>query len=149
MPVPGLPLRLAEPDTDFNLSGSASPSRTPTSICPTASEMIAVWSGMRRAGADVECESPGVDYARLARAVFRQGEASAGERPAEFLRLWTAKEAYVKALGVGIARLHDVCVRCDTVQLTAEPRARGSLWRPAPRRPSCSAPPQVCIAVDI
>jgi 4'-phosphopantetheinyl transferase len=66
-------------------------------------------------GIDVEREGPIAALLSLARRLFAAEEAAAlaglppQERPAAFLRLWTLKEALLKARGVGLAgRLADV-----------------------------------------
>jgi 4'-phosphopantetheinyl transferase len=66
--------------------------------------MVAVTGG-RDIGVDVERGRPGQPTAALARRFFTAGEAalvdaaSPAERPAVFLRLWTRKEACLKAAG--------------------------------------------------
>jgi 4'-phosphopantetheinyl transferase len=61
-----------------------------------------------RLGADVEVFRPGVDRARLAERHFTERERGelaalgAGEDELGFYRVWTRKEAYVKALGRGL-----------------------------------------------
>jgi 4'-phosphopantetheinyl transferase len=59
----------------------------------------------REIGIDVECENRKVDPLKLANRFFAADEVEAvrtGGRKV-FMRLWTRKEAYVKALGKGIA----------------------------------------------
>ncbi|MEO3812458.1 4'-phosphopantetheinyl transferase superfamily protein [Sphaerisporangium sp. B11E5] len=107
---------------DFNLSHSGDVA------------LIALWRGTGRVGVDVEHGSAQVDYAAVARSMFpaveadRVAAARGEDRADRFLRLWTAKEAYLKARGVGIARLRDVVVGPGTVRLGTDPRSTGRLW---------------------
>ncbi len=63
----------------------------------------------REVGVDLEQVKPGVEVDAVARHVFSSAErealsALAGEpRDQAFFRIWTRKEAYVKALGLGLA----------------------------------------------
>jgi 4'-phosphopantetheinyl transferase len=66
-----------------------------------------------RVGVDVECWSERLgdpEQARIAQSVFSTGEQAAlaqlpeGHRRAAFYSVWTRKEAYLKATGVGISR---------------------------------------------
>jgi 4'-phosphopantetheinyl transferase len=73
--------------------------------------------GVDPIGIDVETHHHIDDLMSVARTVFSQRElavlesAAAGDRTKLFLRCWTRKEAYVKALGVGLgARLCDITV---------------------------------------
>lgn len=74
-----------------------------------AHELIGITVAIhRRVGLDVEWLGRRTDAVRLAKRFFPAQEAAAlerlpeSERPAAFLRSWTEKEAYVKALGRGI-----------------------------------------------
>ncbi|MFC4535366.1 4'-phosphopantetheinyl transferase family protein [Sphaerisporangium dianthi] len=122
---------------DFNLSHSGDVA------------LIALWRGAGRVGVDVEHGSALVDYAAVARSMFpaveadRVAAARGEDRADRFLRLWTAKEAYLKALGVGIARLRDVVVRPGTVRLGADPRSTGRLW-PLDVGAGCAAAVVLC-----
>jgi 4'-phosphopantetheinyl transferase len=66
-------------------------------------------SGGRNVGVDVERQRPMSDLDALARRFFSTAEAAAldaltfPEREAAFFRIWTRKEAFVKATGQGIA----------------------------------------------
>ena len=101
--------RLADPeaDLDFNLSHSGE------------RLLLAVAAGRRRVGIDVERFDPRRDYLALARHQFRDGELALVEsesepaRAAAFLRLWTAKEALVKALGAGLAAMSEIRLAID------------------------------------
>jgi 4'-phosphopantetheinyl transferase len=59
-------------------------------------------------GIDVECVTRSAEWRRLAERYFSSEEASrlerlpASDQPARFYELWTLKEAFAKALGVGI-----------------------------------------------
>ena len=81
--------------------------------------MVAATAGAR-VGVDVEIERPRGRLEALAARVLSAGEHAAwlagdpASRLRTFLELWTAKEAYLKALGVGITRpLRDVPRRPD------------------------------------
>lgn len=85
---------LATGDLRFNLSHSG------------ALTLLAFTRG-REVGIDVECEERKIDHVKLAERFFAPAEAAVvrdGGRAA-FFRIWTRKEAYVKALGLGIAGL--------------------------------------------
>ncbi|HOY65815.1 MAG TPA: 4'-phosphopantetheinyl transferase superfamily protein [Candidatus Ozemobacteraceae bacterium] len=64
-----------------------------------------------RLGVDVEHSRPDTDIAAIVRRFFRPDEREAwdhldeGSRTAAFLRLWTRKEAILKALGLGLTGL--------------------------------------------
>jgi 4'-phosphopantetheinyl transferase len=83
-------------DLDFNLSHSGELA------------LIAVAHGGLRVGVDVERLRPGRNPLRVADRYFSPdevaalGAAGAAERPHEFLRYWTAKEALAKGLGLGL-----------------------------------------------
>jgi len=92
---PALDGGLAREELDFNLSHSG--------------ELAVVALGRRvRVGIDIECQRPGRDPLRVARRYFAEPEVAAitalpeAERPAAFLRYWTAKEALAKGLGLGL-----------------------------------------------
>jgi 4'-phosphopantetheinyl transferase len=67
------------------------------------------WSWQRDIGVDVEVWRPTRDQAALVRRYFSPAEIAAwgslprGRRQEAFFNLWTRKEAYVKALGRGLA----------------------------------------------
>lgn len=96
--LPGDPAgeRADERLPDFNVSHSG------------AHALIA-WSETVRVGVDIETISPGLDWQALGRSVFAPADRAAvhalpsAERLSAFYRVWTAKEALLKALGVGIA----------------------------------------------
>jgi phosphopantetheine--protein transferase-like protein len=82
--------------------------------------VVAVAEGDTRVGVDVEAVRPRPRLAALAARVLNDEEHAAwlaapeAERLHVFLRAWTAKEAYLKALGIGIATpLRDVPARVD------------------------------------
>lgn len=78
--------------------------------------LIAVAPPGRRVGVDLEWEGREVDCLAMARTMFQPAETRRLEvlegvrRRREFFRLWTAKEAYVKADGAGVAGLRAVLV---------------------------------------
>ncbi len=84
-----------------------------------------IWG--RELGVDLECLPRNTDYVRIARRKFAAIEAEhlakipATEQLTAFLACWTRKEAYGKALGVGIRYpLHEV-VLCDALQCATRP----------------------------
>ena len=105
-------------------------------------------------GVDVEATRPLPDALALAERFFAPAEAAtlAGlpetERPALFLRLWTRKEALLKALGTGIGEGLATCeVKCGAEAavrtIAGEPQA-ASKWamcefEPAPLHVGCVA----------
>ena len=93
---------------------------------------IAVAEG-RAVGIDVE-RVRDVEEERVADRLFAPAEAEAlrslpaAERTSEFFRLWTRKEAYVKALGTGIATgLSEVGEGWTVVDLPVPPGYAGAL----------------------
>lgn len=85
---------------DFNLSHS------------DAWALIAVASSGTRVGVDVERVRTDLDHLELARHLYQPEETArliAGH-PAGFFRLWTAKEAFVKATGTGLAGIREVLI---------------------------------------
>lgn len=80
----------------FNLSHSA------------GMALIAVTCG-REVGVDVERRRPGIDTESLARRFFSETEAQAvlssrpNQRADVFFKIWTRKEAYIKARGAGLS----------------------------------------------
>ena len=84
-----------------------------------------IWG--RELGVDVECMPRQTDYTRIARRKFAAIEAEhlsnipATEQLPAFLACWTRKEAYGKALGVGIRYpLHEV-VLCEALERATRP----------------------------
>jgi len=83
--------------------------------------LIALADGDPAVGVDVEAVRPRRHLDALAARVLNDEEhaewvrlGDADEQLRSFLRVWTAKEAYLKALGIGIAtRLRDVPARVD------------------------------------
>jgi 4'-phosphopantetheinyl transferase len=92
---PELDANASEPALDFNLSHSGELA------------LLATAHGLR-VGIDVERLRPGRDPLRIADRYFSQAEVGAvravppDDRPAAFLRYWTAKEALAKGLGLGL-----------------------------------------------
>lgn len=118
-PAHGRPTVAADTPISFSLSHSGSYAA------------IAVVEGDARIGVDVEAVRPRGRIELLAARVLNDEEHAAwlelddDARLRSFLRTWTAKEAYLKALGIGIAtRLRDVPARVDgwrTVELELGP----------------------------
>jgi len=88
-------------------------------------------------GIDIEMISPTVDYLSIAHAHFSESEASwvasksvgINER---FIALWTIKEAYLKALGIGLAipigRVITTGVKLRSCQVYSEDGPSRSKW---------------------
>jgi 4'-phosphopantetheinyl transferase len=108
-PTHGRPTVPDAPGISFSLSHSGS------------FAVIALAAGGERVGVDVEEIRPRARLHALAARVLSDEEHAAwlalsgeADRLCSFLRAWTAKEAYLKALGIGIAtRLRDVPARVD------------------------------------
>ncbi|MFF0312972.1 4'-phosphopantetheinyl transferase family protein [Streptosporangium sp. NPDC004379] len=101
---PRLDLGGGRPAPDFNLSHS------------DEWALIAVAPGGWRVGVDVERVRDDLDPLAMADRLYRPEEAARlradpGAALAGYFRLWTAKEAFVKATGGGLAQLGDVLVR--------------------------------------
>ncbi|MEV4173301.1 4'-phosphopantetheinyl transferase superfamily protein, partial [Nonomuraea sp. NPDC049709] len=114
------------PAPDFNLSHS------------DAWALVAVAPEGARVGVDVERVRADLDHLALARHLYQPEEvarllaAGPGADLTEYFRLWTAKEAFVKATGAGLGGLRDVLVRVregagvlEGVRAGEEVRARG------------------------
>jgi 4'-phosphopantetheinyl transferase len=105
----------AEPQgfPDFNLSHSG------------RWALIAVAPPGYRVGVDLEWDGRDVDCLAMARTMFQPAETrrlavlDGVARRREFFRLWTAKEAYVKADGAGVAGLRAVLVDGATARSSA------------------------------
>ena len=124
--------------------------------------LLAVTQG-RPVGVDLEHHRPLPGRERLAARFFSAPEQAAlasvpdgDEAAATFLRCWTRKEAYVKALGVGV--FHDLegfavtCLAHEAPALTwsradpdaprhwslAAPDVDPATWRPSPRQGRCA-----------
>jgi 4'-phosphopantetheinyl transferase len=90
----------------------------------------------REIGIDAELERPRRRARRVAQRVFRAGTAdllarlSPAEHDAAFAAAWTQREAYAKALGVGVFRSRDALAfawpRTDGVRLCEEQPVSGS-----------------------
>jgi 4'-phosphopantetheinyl transferase len=105
---PGLDPETHQTDLDFNLSHSGDLA------------LVATGRGLR-VGVDVERLRRGRDPLRVADRYFSQAEVEAmrafpqADRPAAFLRYWTAKEALAKGLGLGLQ------VPIGELELAAQP----------------------------
>ncbi|ACU75838.1 4'-phosphopantetheinyl transferase [Catenulispora acidiphila DSM 44928] len=101
------------PPPDFNLSHSG------------RWALIAVAPPGFRVGVDLEWDGRDVDCLAMARTMFQPAEfrrlavLDGVARRREFFRLWTAKEAYVKADGAGVAGLRAVLVDGATARSSA------------------------------
>ncbi|MFC3548812.1 4'-phosphopantetheinyl transferase family protein [Nonomuraea ferruginea] len=121
---------------DFNLSHSG---EVPDFNLSHSGEwaLIAVAAPGGRVGVDVERVRDDFDHLEMARRMYQPEEAAQvcaagpGASLAEYFRLWTAKEAYVKASGAGLAGLRDVLVRPEA-GTCAESRGGSALSRSLP-----------------
>ncbi len=83
--------------------------------------LVAVTQPAYRVGVDIEQIRPDLDYRAMAGHLYQPtevahlDESDPDDRRAEYFRLWSAKEAYVKATGVGLAGFRDVLVEPDTL----------------------------------
>jgi 4'-phosphopantetheinyl transferase len=101
--LPGRP-----PPLDFNLSHSGEWA------------LVAVAPPEWRVGVDVELIRPDLDYLTIARRLYQPTEverllrADPVQRRAEYFQFWSAKEAYVKAIGIGLPGIPDVLVNRES-----------------------------------
>ncbi|MEU5539631.1 4'-phosphopantetheinyl transferase superfamily protein [Streptomyces sp. NPDC020362] len=112
-------------------------------------DVVAVALSAAAIGVDVEVVRP-LSFVNLARRWFDPAEAAwlarrpEDHRPEDFYRLWTAKEALGKALGVGLRS-------GGTRRRVPLPRRLGTRWTPFPGRPFALAlpecPPGLVLAV--
>ena len=113
----------AEPDIRFNLSH-----------CRSLALIAVAWR--REVGVDVEAITPDVADLRLAARRFAPREIAAlqalpdAERQAAFFRIWTRKEAYLKAVGQGLSiPLDSVDTTSDIIEpADSETAQRSSRW---------------------
>lgn len=77
--------------------------------------LIAVARG-REVGVDIEQVRPTVDFRAIATRFFPPDEAAQAETAEQFFRVWTRREAYLKAVGCGFAELKDPIRAGWTVQ---------------------------------
>ncbi|MEV0201456.1 4'-phosphopantetheinyl transferase superfamily protein [Nonomuraea sp. NPDC050691] len=97
--------------------------------------LVAVAAPGTRVGVDVERIRADLDHVELARRMYQPEEAErVRERGlAEYFRLWTAKEAYVKATGAGLAGLRG-CLVTETGTGSATVSSRSPGQEPWPVR---------------
>ena len=101
---PYLELPGGPPPPDFNLSHSGEWA------------LVGLAPSRWRVGVDVEQIRPDLDCLAMARRMYQAAEvdrlsqADPALRRTEFFLLWSAKEAFVKAIGVGLAGFQDVLV---------------------------------------
>jgi 4'-phosphopantetheinyl transferase len=131
--------RLARDDVQFSLARSGALALVAVSVGPV--------------GADLERVEPRAGLADVAAARFSAAEAACiaggcgGSPTQSFYRHWTAKEAYLKATGVGLAGLRDaelVCGQRLSIRLAGQPLTGWSLLLPriAPGYLAAIASPQ-------
>lgn len=76
--------------------------------------LLCAVAGTKEVGVDVECQRPLLDLTGLAKSAFTKGEfarfaqAKSSEKKEHFFRIWTCKEAYLKATGEGISGLSTI-----------------------------------------
>ena len=83
------------PGLEFNLSHSG--------------PWVALAVGEGPVGVDVECFRPDLPMEKIAARHFTPEERRLADTPEDFLRIWTAKESYLKRLGKGLAGISDAC----------------------------------------
>ena len=83
------------PGLDFNLSHSG--------------PWVALAVGEGPVGVDVEWFRPDLPMEKIAARHFTPEERRLADTPEGFLRIWTAKESYLKRLGKGLAGISDAC----------------------------------------
>ena len=86
--------------------------------------LVAVAPPRWRIGVDIEQIRSDLDYLTMAKHLYHRTElerlleVEQALRRIEYFRLWSAKEAYVKAVGAGLAGFRDVLVRHDDDSLS-------------------------------
>lgn len=103
------------------------------SLSQTESMALLAFAWDCRVGVDVQQELADVDFAGVGQAVFSAAEQAAlagagGDAGAEFFRLWSRKEALLKAVGTGLSEE----ARSYTTQQAEDQRGRGE-WRASHR----------------
>jgi 4'-phosphopantetheinyl transferase len=110
-----LPARVLEFEYGANgkpaLAGAAKESRLEFNLAHSEGQMLIAVTESTRVGVDLECVRELPDAAELVRSFFSAREIAEfealpnKERSVAFFRLWTCKEAWLKATGEGIANL--------------------------------------------
>jgi 4'-phosphopantetheinyl transferase len=131
---------LGDPPLHFNLAHSGD-----TAVVAVAREVL---------GVDVEALRPMPSAGRLARRFCSADERRwLAERPADqlgpsFLALWTCKEAYLKAEGIGVGMpLREVSVDPDAARIRSIPTDRGNADRWTLLRTELPEPALCCVAI--
>jgi 4'-phosphopantetheinyl transferase len=94
---PGLENRIPDRGLSFNLSHSKN-------------LIVIAVTGGPAVGVDAEFGEPGLPFMDIAGAYFHAAELEhlrrlpEGRRDQDFFRIWTSKEAYIKAIGMGLSR---------------------------------------------
>ncbi|MGH3160073.1 MAG: 4'-phosphopantetheinyl transferase family protein [Streptosporangiaceae bacterium] len=95
------------------------------------SVVVAVGTGIKAVGVDVELIDPALDVAELASIALTEPEIralaplAASDRVSAFVRLWTRKEALLKALGVGLEHPPDQVNMLGSGDLLYMPTSQG------------------------
>lgn len=103
---------------------AAGDAATTFNVSHAGDRAVIVTARQRRVGIDIERMTPLADQAALVATVFTEAERRAlaalppGDRAAGFYAGWTRKEAFVKALGLGLAQ---PLTECDVTVVPAEP----------------------------
>jgi len=104
-------------------------SRLHFNLAHTADRALLAISTGRALGVDLEPDQPGFDYQPLVDQLFAEAERAAlaalpvQERGAAFVRIWTCKEAFVKACGLGLS------LPLSAIEIAAAPGAPARLRR--------------------
>jgi len=108
-----LPIRLTELGKPYIENGPS------FNISHSGNVVLAAIAANGRVGVDVEAVRPIRDLPALARTSFIAEEVEAvlrfppDDRLRPFFRVWSRKEAILKALGLGLTALADISVSCD------------------------------------
>jgi 4'-phosphopantetheinyl transferase len=115
--------RLAAAAIDFAYSPQGKPSMAPSltqslefNLSHSAQMALFAFSATGPIGVDIEYLRPVAHLSQLSQRFFSATEANLIQTCTEdaqismFFRLWTAKEAYLKATGVGLTNLRQVCL---------------------------------------
>ena len=133
-------IRLVEPELGKpRLCASHARPEIDFSVAHTEGMSVVALARHAKVGADIERCRPIPEKLKIAAEMFGDDAARdiatlpAAERDQAFLRLWTAGEAYVKALGIGLALRHrpiPFCIDPDGAQVTFRPDfPERDVWR--------------------
>jgi 4'-phosphopantetheinyl transferase len=143
--------------TDLDQPGLKNDANLHFSISHSHELVAVVLTAHARVGLDVEWMQTNSDLDDLANRIMSATEIETFQKlpPAEkcdaFFRVWTRKEAYLKALGEGISEgLQEISVSLDAGEISSVEDTRDRTSSPAWRLQSLPVPPeyQACLACD-